>query len=286
MTIALQRQDDGTIELTITVPWNKVAALYESTIDEMVKNVEMDGFRKGKAPRSVVEPKLDKTKVYEEVLKVMIPDVYGKAVEEHKLRPIVSPKIELKEATEKKDWIIRALTCEKPSVKLGDYKKAITDLKAGKMKKIWVPGQEPQKPEDKEKTQKPTLDELLKALYDNVTIAVPALLLEHEINRLLSDLIDQTRKLGMSVEQYLSSTGRTSDSVRQEYAEQSRRTLSLEFALEAVADKEGILISDDDIDTVIKTAKTDEEKKNLESQRYYIASVLRRQKTLDFLAAI
>lgn len=285
MTTTLQQLADGTIELTITVAWADVEKQYETTINEMVQNAEVSGFRKGKAPRSVVEPKLDKTNVYEEVLKNLIPDVYGKAVEEHKLRPIVSPKIELKEATEKKDWIIRALTCEKPDVKLGDYKKAIADLKASKAKKIWVPGKEP-KEEEKDKPQKPTLDELLKALYDNVSINVPALLLEHEVNRLLSDLIDQTRKLGMSVEQYLSSTGRTSDSVRKEYEEQSRRTLSLEFALEAVADREGILVSDDDIDTVIKTAKTDEEKKNLEAQRYYIASVLRRQKTLDFLAAL
>jgi FKBP-type peptidyl-prolyl cis-trans isomerase (trigger factor) len=90
----------------------------------------------------------------------------------------------------------------------------------------------------------------------------------------------------MSVEQYLSSTGRTNESVRKEYAEQAKRTLTLEFTLEEIADKEGILVSDDDIDTVIKTAKTEEEKKSLEAQRYYIASVLRRQKTLDFLASI
>lgn len=90
----------------------------------------------------------------------------------------------------------------------------------------------------------------------------------------------------MSVEQYLSSTGRTADGVRKEYEEQARRTLTLEFALEEIADREGIIISDDDIDTVIKTAKTDEEKKSLGAQRYYIASVLRRQKTLDFLSSL
>ncbi len=290
MTSAIQKQSDGTIELTITVPWADVSVMYVHVVDEMVQNAELPGFRKGKAPKNLVEEKLDKTKVYEEVLKHLIPETYSKTVTEHKLHPIVTPKIELKEATENKDWIIRALTCEKPSVTLGEYKKAITDLKASKAKKIWVPGKdEPKKdnpptggPEDR----KPTLDELLKALFENVKISLPSMLVEHEVNRLLSDLIDQTKKLGLTVEQYLASTQRTVDGVRQEYAEQADRTLTLEFSLEEVADKEGILVSDDDIDAVIKTAKTDEEKASLEKQRYYLAQVLRRQKTLDFLAAL
>lgn len=286
MKSTLTRQGDGTIELLISVPWAEVESLYEKVVSELVKNAEVEGFRKGKAPRAIVEAKLDKTKTYEEVLKELIPTVYGKAIEEQKIRPVVSPRIELKEATEKKDWIIRALTCEKPTVTLGNYKKAIADLKSDKAKKIWIPGKDEQKPQEAEKPQKPTLDELLKAVFDNVKANIPALLIEHEVNRLLSDLIDQTRKLGMSVEQYLSSTGRTSDSVRKEYEQQALRTLTLEFALEAIADAEGILISDDDIDTVIKTAKSDQEKETLTSQRYYIASVLRRQKTLDFLSAL
>jgi FKBP-type peptidyl-prolyl cis-trans isomerase (trigger factor) len=298
MKSTMQRLPDGSIELLITVPWAEVEAEYEHTINHMVEHAEVDGFRKGKAPRAVVEAKMDKTKVYEEVLRDLIPQVYTKAVEENKIKPIISPKIELKEATEKKDWIIRALTCEKPEAKLGDYKKAIQDLKASKLNKIWTPGTEPAKEATASDSgvagknpqanapQKPTLDELLKALFEATTVQLPALLLEHEVNRLLSDLIDQTKRLGMSVEQYLSSTGRTSDTVRKEYEEQAKRTLTLEFALENVADGEGILISDDDIDTVIKTAKTDAEKENLTAQRYYIASVLRRQKTLDFLAAL
>ncbi len=286
MNTAMQRLGDGTIELTITVPWADVEKAYEQAVDGIVEKTELPGFRKGKAPRKMVEEKLDRGETYEEVLKRLIPQVYGQAVHEQKIHPIISPKIELKEATEKKDWVIRALTAEKPEVTLGEYKKAIAEVKTSKHKKIWVPGQEPKTEEKKEEEVKPTLEELLVALIKSVTITIPALLIEHEVNRFLSDLIDQTKKLGLTVEQYLSSTGKTAQTVRKEYEEQAQRTLTLEFALEKIADTEGILISDDDIDTVIKTAKTDEEKKSLEHERYYIASVLRRQKTLDFLASV
>jgi trigger factor len=123
-------------------------------------------------------------------------------------------------------------------------------------------------------------------LVTAVHTELPKLLVENEVNRLLSDLIDQTKKLGLTVEQYLASTGRNAETIKKEYESQASRTLILEFSLEAIADKEGILVSDDDIDTVLKTAKSEEEKKALESQRYYLASILRRQKTLDFLGSL
>ena len=103
---------------------------------------------------------------------------------------------------------------------------------------------------------------------------------------MLSNLIDQVKKLGLTVEQYLASTNRTNESIRQEYTDQSRRTITLEFALEEIADKEGILVSDDDVAAVIQSAKNEEEKKSMETQRYYLATILRRQKTLDFLSSL
>lgn len=291
MTSTFERKDDGSLELTITVPWADITKLYDHAVQHAVEHAEIQGFRKGKAPRKLVEEKLDKTHVYEDVLRELIPKVYNDAITEHKLQPVVNPKIELLDATEEKDWKIRAITAEKPKVTLGKYKEAIRDVKAAKANKIWTPkdGEEnpsassgQAKPEDK----KPTLDELLKALFEAVKVNIPSILIEHEANRLLSDLIDQTKKLGLTVEQYLSSTGRTGDTVRKEYEEQAKRTLTLEFALEEIADTEGVLVSDDDIETIIKTAKSDEEKAALEKQKYYLASVLRRQKTLDFIAAL
>lgn len=283
MTASLSKLADGTLELTLVIPWSQVAKAYDGVVEEMVKSSQVTGFRKGKAPRKLIEEKLDKHQVYEEVLKKLIPQIYTEAVESHKLRPIVSPKIELKEASENKDWVIRALTCERPKLELGDYKKQIQELKAGKQKKIWVPGQEAAKTESTEKDRKPSLDELLTALSGVVKITLPGLLLDSEVNRLLADLIDQTKKLGLTVEQYLASTNRTAENLRSEYTEQAKKTLALEFALEEIANKEGIVVSENDIDNVIKTAKNESEKKVLEGQRYYLASILRRQKTLDFL---
>ena len=284
MNATHQKLPDGTIELTITIPLATVAQNYNDVVEAYVTQAELPGFRKGKAPRNLVEEKIDKSKAYEDVIKKLLPTIYNEAVMEQKLHPIVSPKIEFKKAEEGKDWVIKIYTCEKPELTLGDYKTAIHALNVSKQKKIWVPGKDP-KPED-DAPQKPTIDELLQVLLKTITVTLPALLLENEVNRLLSELIDQTKKLGLSVEQYLASTQRNAETIKKEYGTQAKNTLTLEFALEAIADKEGILVGDDDIDTVIKTAKTEEEKKALSAQRYYLASILRRQKTLDTLAAL
>ncbi|MDO8451948.1 MAG: trigger factor [bacterium] len=288
MNATHKKLDDGTIEITVTIPWTSVRQAYEGLVEEKVKEAELPGFRKGKAPKNLVEEKLDTAKLYEDVIRTLLPKLYNEAITELKIRPIVNPKIEFKEALEGKDWTILVRTAEKPELLLGEYKKAIAELNAAKRTKIWTPDQTapPDKPKKDEAPTKPTLEELLSTLFTTVTAKIPGILVEHEVNRLLSDLVDQVKKLGLSVEQYLASTNRTAESIRHEYETQAERSITLEFALEEIADKEGILVSDDDIDAVIKTAKSDEERATLSKERYYLASVLRRQKTLDFLASL
>jgi trigger factor len=60
MKYTTARLADNSIELTITLPWMDIEKTYEEVVGEFVKNAEMSGFRKGKAPRDIVEKSLDK----------------------------------------------------------------------------------------------------------------------------------------------------------------------------------------------------------------------------------
>ena len=283
MSTTTARHPDGTIELNVTLAWTDVDRTYHEVTDSFAKQTEIAGFRKGKAPQKLVEEKLDTSKVYEEVVRRIVPKAYTDAVKQENIRPAVTPKVELVNAKQGEDWSIRFFTCEKPVITLGDYKGAVAKLKAEKHKKIWTPGQ---KQEEQKEPPKPTLDDILATLLIVLTVTIPTIMIESEVTRLLSDLIDQVRKLGLTVEQYLASTNRTSESVRAEYEAQAKRMISLELGLEKIADTESIFVSDDEIAAMIKSAKTEEERKALDRDRYYLASVLRRQKTLDFLAGV
>lgn len=281
MTSAVQRLPKHTIKLTITLPWSEVRETYEKVIDHVVGETELPGFRKGKAPKKLVEEKIDKTHVYEDVIKQIVPKAYADSLKEHSLKPIVSPRVAIQQAEVGKDWQFEALTCEQPTVTLKNYKTEIAKLKGAK--KIWVPGSAPAK-QDEEQKKGVELSEVLRILLNESEVEIPDILIEDQVNRKLSDLIDQVKQLGMTVEQYLLSKGLTSPQLRAQYTKEAEETLKLEFILEKVADEEKITVTQEEIDQTINKSTDPKQKQELQNQRYYLSMLLRRQKTLDTLA--
>lgn len=275
MISAIQRLEDGTISLTVTVPSKRVLDTKEEVIASLVEQAELPGFRKGKAPRDLVESKLEKEKVNEEILRKLLPQTYLEAVNEHNLKPIVSPQIHITTLEDGKDWQYTALTCEAPTVDLGSYKESIKNITA--KSKIVVPGKE---------QQPVSFEELTKALLSSATVKVPKLIVQGETDRLLSQTLDEVKKLGMTLDQYLSSTGKTPEGLRAEYETKATNDIKLEFALQKVADSEKINVTDEEIAAAVKEAKTEEERKSLEANKYLLATIIRQRKTLEFLRSL
>ena len=285
VTTALQKEPNGTIRLTITIPAVDVKKTWEEVMLEVAKNAEVQGFRKGKAPRKLVEEKVDKEKIREEVLKKLLPIAYTEAVKSQGIKPIINPKIHvekiddpstLSEQSESKGWQFTALTCEAPIIKLGKYKEAIQIITA-KSKIILrenpqAGGPIPAKFED-----------IVKALLDNVTAEIPSILIDNETDRLLSQTLEDVKKLGLTLDQYLSSTGKNPQILREEYKKKAENDVKLEYTLSKIAEEEKITVEEKEIEEAVRASKSDDERKNLEANRYLLASILRQQKTLDFL---
>ncbi len=267
-----ERKEDGTLELHITIPQSAIKVAHEEIVVEAVQHAEISGFRKGKAPRKVVEPTLDKAKIREEVLKKLLPAAYVKEIEANQLKPIMNPKIHVEKLEDDKDWDIVALTCEMPEVKLKNYKDAVKNVTA--KSKIILPGKE---------KQEPSMDDILKAVLENVEVKVPAILAAQEVDRLLAQTLDEIKRLGLTLEQYLSSTGKTPDALREDYAKKAVSDITVEFTLQKIAEEEKITVENAEIEEAIKKSTNPIEKQQLEQNKYMLASILRQQKTLDFL---
>ncbi|KKS98361.1 MAG: trigger factor, trigger factor [Candidatus Gottesmanbacteria bacterium GW2011_GWA2_43_14] len=280
-TSTLKQLPKATAEIEINIPWAEIKSTYDEVLTQVSRESELPGFRKGKAPQKIVEGKVDKTKIYEEVIKKIIPKAYAEAVSEHKLQPITSPKIEVVKAKQDQDWTVKATLSLKPKIILKNYKDKIRELKKTKVK-IWTPGEG--KPDKEEETKKLTVDEIIGALASEAEVELSDELISQEANRLLSELIDQTRQLGLTVEQYLISKGKTNEQLRAEYAQTAKRNLSIEFALAEVADKENITVSQEDLNKILDKVEKPEEKEKLKKDSYYLAHLIRQQKTLDFLS--
>lgn len=288
MTSSLSKTEDGTITITIDLPWTDIRKAYDGMVARLLQEVEVKGFRKGKAPYDLAVKQLDKNKVYEEVLKDLLPKIYSDAISTHKITPIVSPEIKLIKAKEGEDWQFTAKTCEKPEVKLDNYKEIIAKAK-GVIKKddLWLPGKDKQKePQKPEETRQRLLNTVLEALYKTIKVPIPTILLQVEVNRRLTRLVDELQKLGLTLDQYIASKGKTGEQIRKEHEDEVAKMYSLEFILEQLADSEKITVEESEIEKMVQSAKSESEKKAISSNRYYLASLIRRQKTLDRLASL
>lgn len=272
MKSTINKLEDNTIELKIAVPWETVKKVKEEVLEAFVKEAELPGFRKGMAPKKLVEEKIDPDRLREEILKRILPQGYVEAVKEHKINPIINPKIHVDKLEDEKDWEFTALTCEAPQIELGDYKDKIKTVTA--KSKIAVPG--------KEQTQV-GFDEVVKILMETVKITIPAILIEGEVDRLLSQMLDEIKRLGLTLDQYLASTKRTIEDLRAEYAQKASNDLKLEFALQKIADEEKIFAEDKEVDEAITQAPNEAERQNLMTNKNLLAVIIRQQKTLDFL---
>ncbi len=285
----LEKKQDGTLSIKITVPAREVDVVRENIINELIKNVEVQGFRKGAAPKNLAIQKLNKELVNEEVLKKILTDEYVKAVKELNIKPIINPRIHVEQFSDGTNLQFLAETCENPNVELGNYKEEVKKLKPSTNEpKIIVPGSETSlkstNPEDANPNKK--LDEILEKIMSVVKVTIPNVLVEQETNRLLSQLLDELKRLGVTLDQYLASRGKNAEQLRAEYDDRADRDLKLEFTLRAIADQEDIKVEQPDVNNALEAIKNPQERQQLAQNPYLVAAIIRQQKTLDFLSKL
>lgn len=273
MESTITREEDGTIILTITIPQEQVKKTTEDVIEETVKTANVPGFRKGKAPKKIVENKVDSEKIKEETLKKLLPFAYSEAVKKHDIKPIINPRIHVEELSDDKEWKFTVSVCEAPKIDLNGYKENIKKITS--KSKIIVPG--------KEKEREVSFDELLGTLLESTSLNVSRIIVEQEVERLLAQTLSEIKRLGLTLDQYLTSTKKTVDVLKKEYEEKALKDIKLEFVLSKIAEEEKITVGDEEIEEAIREAKDETERKNLEGNKYLLASIIRQRKTLDFL---
>ncbi|MDZ4229265.1 MAG: trigger factor [Patescibacteria group bacterium] len=265
-----------TFELEFSLPWKQVKITYDLVLKELVKSTDLKGFRKGKAPRELIEKQTDKGKIYGEVINQLLPVSYAAAVKQHQLKPALAPKITIVSAEENKPWQFKAKSCELPEVKLGNYQ--------GSARSALVKSQL----EKKELTPSQKFNFIAQALLKDNQLELPDLLIESERDRLLSKLLAELQKLDLSLEQYAGSNQKTVEQVKDEYKQTGANTLKLELILQAVANDRKIIIKEAEIDKMISQSGDEKLKKQLNtpSERAYIAGVLRKKHAIDFLTSL
>lgn len=280
----VERLPKNTVKIQITVPAEEVKKTYAEVAGEMCQNVEVSGFRKGKAPRELAEKQLDRKTVENRVLEHLLNHAVGTAIKEHLLKPIAHPKVEISQYAQDKDLIFTASLAERPTPELGDYQKTLKEFRQKKAAAPVLYGPDGQPTKDKNgKKETVKIEELLDALLAQATLEVPDLLVEDEVNRMLARLVDQTSRLGLTIEEYLKSQNKTAEQLRQGYRQQAEQTLKYEFLLAELGTLENIKVEEKEIEDTILAAPDEKTRESFRQPegRLYITAVLRNNKTVQ-----
>ncbi len=133
MNVSIQKFPKSKIELTIEIPPADFEKYLDEAFSSLAKNLEVKGFRKGFVPKEIAKEHISEQKLLEEAANLAVGDTYWKAVEESKLEPVDSPKIEVSpvhrsfseggKGAPSNPFVYRVLVPVLPEIALPDYKK-------------------------------------------------------------------------------------------------------------------------------------------------------------------
>ena len=112
-----KNKDVVTIEIA-GKDWEKAL---DKAFKKKVKEVKVDGFRKGSVPKNIYIEKFGIESLYMDAANDVVQDAYTKALQDSKVEPVIEPAIDVKEINEEK-VVFEITITGKPEVKLGDYK--------------------------------------------------------------------------------------------------------------------------------------------------------------------
>ena len=121
MNVTVERVENEAT-LKITAPAADVNAGFKKAVQKIANQVNIPGFRKGKAPRAIIEMHYGKEAVKQEAFEEVANKAYSEALEQEKLIPVSDPKVEESTFEEGKDMELTIKVTLKPEPELGEYK--------------------------------------------------------------------------------------------------------------------------------------------------------------------
>ena len=122
MSLQVEKLEKNMAKLTIEVSAEEFEKALQGAYNKQKKSISLPGFRKGKAPRAMVEKMYGAEIFFDDAANALIQREYAKAYDEAEIEIVSQPKIEVTQIEKGKSFIFTAEVAVKPEVTLGEYK--------------------------------------------------------------------------------------------------------------------------------------------------------------------
>lgn len=129
MKVTLEKEKENVVKLDITIPAKDATEAYNKAVQRISQYVNIDGFRKGKAPRAVVERHVGTERIKQEAIESLMPKAINQAVVDNNLDIIAQPYITNYNFNIGEDLTVTAKAELRPEVTLGQYKDLTLEVK-------------------------------------------------------------------------------------------------------------------------------------------------------------
>lgn len=123
MESKIKKLPKSQIELSFSLDPQALEKERAKAVERLGKNVKVPGFRPGKAPKHMVEERIDPSVAMQQALDVVLNNAYQEALKEHDIVPVAQPQVDIESIDLSKPIPVKAVVQVRPEAKVGDYKK-------------------------------------------------------------------------------------------------------------------------------------------------------------------
>jgi FKBP-type peptidyl-prolyl cis-trans isomerase (trigger factor) len=277
------------IELKIEIPFQEFEKYIQQAVLALGKDLEIEGFRKGKAPKEVVEKKISQNKILEKAADLAIKENYSRVIDENKIEPLGRSELEILKLAKGNPFEFKIKVFIMPEVKLPDYKKIASGVKK---REVSVSKEEIERLRaEKEEIERERLrGEILEKIAEETEVEIPEILIEMEKRQMLEDLKKQVvQVLQIKFEDYLKRINKTEEEILNSFFPEAKKRVKNSLILREIEKKEAISATEEEIkeelDKFLIANPQFKEKTGLDQEKLksYIKGIVRNKKALQLL---
>ncbi|MFA7300954.1 MAG: trigger factor [Candidatus Shapirobacteria bacterium] len=257
---------DKSFVLSFGVTVDEITKEYNHTLSHVAADFETKGFRKGKAPLDVVKNSISSDKMLDEVVNHILSEKYDEITKENKLKPATQPTVVIKNPPFDltKDWQIEITGAEIPEISI--KAKAYTEIK-----KINA---------DTSVEKEKRTDTVMKVILENSETIIAKIIIDNEVERKLTNLVDQVQQAGLTFDAYLKNKNQTIDQLKQELEKQAIDEWTLNLAIAQISTEQKLDPTPEEVKDIVSKNPQLAQNPNL------VVYLLTQQKVINYLLSL